>query len=338
MNEIDKEFERDLGVASRAYQALDALTPATAMDEAIRAAARRQVGARPMVAGQSWVKRWSAPISAAALVVLTVSVGLVAIDEQPALAPEALQKAVTPRAAPVVVPQDRAAPATPPAEVKQKADAPMASPRQQLPVTEVTKTEMRRADAVGLASTEKKRAAPAPTVASNTALAEAMVSEAKPERQREEVEARPQLAPKLADMNTFADATAAAPQKMAAASAPVVTRASATAPAAEAPPPPVYASTAPPVAAVPPPVYAPAAPSAVAQRVEATRASAPLEASAERRAASAPVLLGRVEETPEAWIKRIVELKRLEKRREVEEELLKFRKRYPEFVLPEGLR
>ena len=91
------DFDRELAAISRAYKNAEQDTPSSAMDDAIRAAARRGVKSKPHVIGKSWIARWSTPLSAAALVVLSVSVGLVAIDEQPALAPAELKEMVQPK-------------------------------------------------------------------------------------------------------------------------------------------------------------------------------------------------------------------------------------------------
>ena len=56
--------------------------------------------------------------------------------------------------------------------------------------------------------------------------------------------------------------------------------------------------------------------------------------------ATAPAALTAAKETEsaEAWIKRILELKRQLKSREVDEELVSFRKRYPDYALPPELK
>jgi len=46
----------------------------------------------------------------------------------------------------------------------------------------------------------------------------------------------------------------------------------------------------------------------------------------------------KADEAPEVWMKSILELKQQGKTREFEEQLAQFRKRYPEFKLPEELR
>ena len=57
-NSGDGELDRDLAAVSRAYQLADADLPPPAMDDAIRAAARRAVKSQLHAAGKSWISRW----------------------------------------------------------------------------------------------------------------------------------------------------------------------------------------------------------------------------------------------------------------------------------------
>ncbi len=97
----DDKFERELAALGHAYRsnldANDAVPPG--VDDAIRAAARRAVYARPQPLRKSWLFGWGGPVAAAAVVVLTVSIGMLSLEEQPELAPEELKKAITPRPA-----------------------------------------------------------------------------------------------------------------------------------------------------------------------------------------------------------------------------------------------
>ena len=54
--------------------------------------------------------------------------------------------------------------------------------------------------------------------------------------------------------------------------------------------------------------------------------------------AAPQAMTAKVSESAEAWMKRILELKRLGKVRKFDDELVKFRKRYPDFALPEELK
>ncbi|MCG6887180.1 MAG: hypothetical protein LJE74_08225 [Proteobacteria bacterium] len=68
-NETDKSVHDPR--ISQTYQGLDKPTPPAGLDDRILAAARREVGAGPRKA--SFSRRWAVPISAAAVLVLSVS-------------------------------------------------------------------------------------------------------------------------------------------------------------------------------------------------------------------------------------------------------------------------
>jgi hypothetical protein len=88
---------------SAAYRGLGAEEPPRALDDAIRAAARREAGARPGSPGRAGPNRWYAPLAAAAVLVLAVAVTLHLQREQPEVAepaPAAKEAAAPPAAAP----------------------------------------------------------------------------------------------------------------------------------------------------------------------------------------------------------------------------------------------
>ena len=66
---------------SSVYRELEPALPPAALDDAILAAAHRATGARPRAAGAPFVRRWQAPLSIAAVVVLCVSLVAVMRDE-----------------------------------------------------------------------------------------------------------------------------------------------------------------------------------------------------------------------------------------------------------------
>ena len=70
---------------SRAYRAALQDEPPTAVDDAIRAAARRAVQARPQPLRKTWLPRWQTPIAAAAMVMLTFYLVIIAGGKQPEL-------------------------------------------------------------------------------------------------------------------------------------------------------------------------------------------------------------------------------------------------------------
>jgi len=124
---LDSEGRQDRDAVSRAYRAAregdaDAvgMEPSAALDDAIRAAARRAVHAGPQPLGKSWIRRWTPQLAVAAVVVLSVSLVFVAVNEQPELAPPPVQIALNHSAEPPAVAppmQTRILEATPSAKV-----------------------------------------------------------------------------------------------------------------------------------------------------------------------------------------------------------------------------
>ncbi len=331
------EFERDLAQMSGAYKNTEMDLPSGAMDDAIRAAARRAVKSQPHAVNKSWISRWSTPLSAAALVVLSVSVGLIAIDEQPDLAPASLKEVAKPKVvmppaalsipAPVAPPMpapESAAPAAViasdlpqparTAEKKVRLDLQSVASRDQVAPSAKPDLERRRNEVGGavsgnLVAKDSDRAVASPTVApfvpappvAEAAARQESASQSTADTAKREALQIKQLVPQAASMAAArGDAGSTALQKSVAAATP-----------AAAPKPSIVAGN----AAMAPPVYAvPAAP------------------------AVPSLLADKANEPPDVWMKRILELKQLERTREFEDELARFRKRYPDFAIPEELK
>ncbi len=328
----DSEFDRELAMVTLSYRAADAGSdgPPAAMDDAIRAAARRAVKSGPRTAGKSWVARWSAPLSAAALVVLTTSVVFVSLNEQPDLAPPLPQEAlvrtetsITVPTSPRTAPESSAtgvlqAPAAPPVTVakekKTRAEDRNAAPRDQLAQGIKPMPAQNRSDAGLVApdaviAEESKR-----VVIANSPIPPAPVAATPPAKEVPVFVADPlamgaiaaskyksALDTKLEKRETAQDSHSAASLASAGASA----RADA----------PAYTQKVQPAAPLAAPV--------VASRVAA---------------ALLPMMADKAIEPAEAWIKRILELKKHGKAGEFEEELAKFRRQYPNFKLPDELK
>ena len=86
-NDLDASTQNDLDALGKTYREAEDDMPPPALDDAIRAAARKAVGARPQPIKKLWAVSWNAPFAVAATVVLTVSISLLAINERPELAP-----------------------------------------------------------------------------------------------------------------------------------------------------------------------------------------------------------------------------------------------------------
>jgi hypothetical protein len=137
--------ERDLRDPrlDQAYRELPGEEPPSEVDERIRAAARRAVGAGPQSLAareRSWASRWRVPLSLAASVVVVVTLTLMMQEEEqqrardvaPALAPAPVAPpTLDERAAPSRAPEDAKRPDTEPAR-----RAPASAPPQRAPAAD----------------------------------------------------------------------------------------------------------------------------------------------------------------------------------------------------------
>ena len=273
------EFERDLAALSRAYGTAKREEPPPAIDDAIRAAARRAVRAGPQARRRSWLTTWATPVATAAMLVLTVSIGLVAYRERPDLATTETRNEMPART-------EAFAPATPAAK--------SAAPR---PFSDVAP------------ETDKLRVQP-PAAAREDAPRGSIA----PMKERAEFAPAPATAPAQAPAAVTAPAPAAAPVARDSA---VLEKRTLAAPAAEAP-------------------MAPAAAGRLeSQSSERAAGAAASGMNLQRAKKEMADSAGR---TPEAWLKEIAELRRDGKAKEALEELEKFRKRFPDYVLPPELK
>ena len=372
-----KAFERDLDALSRAYRDGAHDEPPAALDDAIRAAARRAVNARPQSLRKTWYSRFGGQLAIAAVMVLTVSITMVLVNEQPELAPPPVQKALAPRAAAPRA-QEETRMAEPSRPVPAQEDTRMAEPRP-APALEKSRnaapgisqgriaSESSRSE---IASDSLQRTAPAATLkiqqapetpapAAAGSIAERrepmpfaadsiMQSEAKREAAVSAAKDRAdlpsaQMAPRTtASMPAPAAARPAAPAMTGAAPTPMP------APAVARPAPSAIegGATAKSKMAAP---AAPATPAALNAPAEVERARADAAAArpqefARKKQNAANVQeredkrAGLLAEPPAQWLKRIVELRKEGKAKEADEELAKFRKRYPDYSLPAELK
>lgn len=346
----DSEFDRDLAVTSKAYKNAGVDTPTAAIDDAIRAAARRGVKSQPHATGKSWSSRWSTPLSAAALVVLSVSVGFLAIDERPELAPAPLKQAVGAKSAasplapamPLNAPESAAAAAAtaprlsqpaPATEKKARVDRQNESPRDQLADSAKPDLERRRneADGAALATVLPKDerdavAVNAPSAAGSIASASAPAATPKSVAKESQAFASDPPAAGAAPRQGNVVAATETTKREVAQDNQVTRQLDYAGVTARGDAPPAARKS---QATVPAPAAA-LAPT-IASR---TAISPPLHAAAPT--AQSPA--NNADEPAEVWMKRILELKQQGKTREFEEELAKFRKRFPDFRLPEALR
>lgn len=325
------EHKRDEDM-SRAYHAASHDDPPAALDDAIRAAARRAVHARPHTAKNPWLPRWGSPIAAAAVVMLAVSMLFVAVDERPEIAPPALQVSL-PKSSPPAV---------------------------QLPATESGPAEAR--DQAAVAPATSGRIEEKPPAATTTVMAKAVPTPSK-------TTAAQQQSPSAISSSVGFEARrdAAAPMRESAiivAPENLAKPAPVPAPAAAFPAAPLATPAAAPPQFVAGQMAERARDEAVQLNQESKRMMAKSAALASGTAATremrqdvnkkdasdttivstqsmapsayAPPAASPAQE-PNAWLKRIEELRVQGKLKEAREELVRFRKQYPKIELPKAL-
>lgn len=292
--------------------------PSRQIDAAILSASRR--AAREQ---HSFVKRWAPSFAIAATVLLTSALVLKVYEEQPeAVSPAAPETGPAPRAAPEIkaaetkpAPVPAAQPVAPPKGYSSTMDAAEAERLSRLQ----RDLDLKRSTSPGepplpaLKSAPAEKAVPAPKREASETL-----------QRRADVPQTPraQEQPANAPMSVFG-ATAPAPQPPRTAAKPVL----ALPPGKEAAPP-----------ARPAPVQPQAG---EAQRVEApstAAGAAAISGALSTSALTAGRAASKPERTPQAWIEDIRKLMKEGMSEEAGGELAEFKKRYPDYVLPEDLR
>jgi hypothetical protein len=301
--------------------------PGRQIDQAILAASRRAARARhPLL----W--RWAPSFAVAATVVLTSTLVLKAYREQPeVVAPAALEQAPAVRAK-QAEPKPDAKPAPAPAPAPQSVSTPQgfSSSMDALEAERVERTQrdlgLKQPSPAGAQTPPK--AAPAAKAAPQPLKKES--SEA-PAANRERRADAPQTPPST----TFSVFGASAPPAPAPAQAPAqATRAVVAKPAqtaAQAPR--VEANEGPPAAQA-----APQPPAAEEAKPAPPVASAAVPRSVLGANVAGAVAAKPAERTPQTWIEDIRKLMKEGKSEEAGEQLAEFKKRYPDYVLPEDLR
>ncbi len=349
---------------SALYRAASPEAPPLVIDEAIRAAARRAVGARPQPAGASFVRKWQMPLSIAAVLVLCVSLITVMRDEgseltqvpradvpAPARVREANENALPKIELAEEATRSKSLGLKPPAV---RSDAPVSGADAYKLVPPVASSGIRspsadqlqeaKRDAVpAVVDTPARRAAPSAFV-EKTEVAGVAANVARDNARRDAAPpAGPAQPGALADARGRTAEYAAAPAaggqaaRQQAATADRVERDAGRAATPEAPP--VAKPAAPPVAIRVEPIAqavpAPAVASAVQKNAVPAEAARPPEKSA-KESADGLALMAQL--PPEKWLARIDELRTQGRVDEARAGLAEFRKRYPDYVLPPALR
>ena len=366
-----------MDAVSRAYRdARDAhgsadLLPSPALDDAIRAAARRAVRSGPQPLGGKWLRQWTPQLAAAAVVILSVSVIFVSVQERPDLAPGPIMTFKPAAKAPA----ERAADSRSIMEAKVAEE--MAPSAQRAKVQEQAKAQKNKqvSGATGN-SVDARTSQSAPAAYAKEERSAAMVPPP-------EIQMKPSIIGQPARVAPPAYAPPAPPAQ----SPPPAPAAAATAPAANAVPFPgssadagaslrrearadaqpapvadskllekkvaapesvrandVLEQTTRARAPTPAPVTAQAMPAsparaqALADKSQARDAYAGASVSGTLAAqASKSAAGGNAVEPPGPWLKRLLELREQGKLKELREELVRFRKAHPDVVLPKSL-
>jgi hypothetical protein len=297
--------------------------PSRQIDAAILSASRRAARER-----HSFFKRWAPSFAIAATVFLTSALVLKVYREQPeAVSPTVPETGPAPRAK-----QPPPASETNPAGTKPApapAAQPASTPRGFSSTMDAAEAErlgrlQRELDLKrGVSPSESPLPAPRPAPAEKAVPALKKQASEPPQRRPDVLQTqRAQEQPANAPMSVFG-ATAPAPQPPRAAAKPVP-------------------QLPPPKEAAPPARPAPVQPQAVeAQRVEApstAAGAAAISGGLSTNALTADRAAAKTERTPQAWIEDIRKLMKEGMSEEAGGELAEFKKRYPDYVLPEDLR
>jgi hypothetical protein len=283
---------------SRIYRDAQALGPPQRVDDNIVAASRRVAGARPRSAPVGFARRWGAPVAIAATVVATTTLTLMVIERQSDLDTTATE----------------APPARRPAKISpvepQRADASAKSSPAELPSAAPTAAPVPQA----AARRDRQKTRPDESAPSGQRLGTgqpgfaAGVPRAPETSRKEETRPVPAAAAPFPGARAGADPQAPPPDAQ---RAPEVPR-----PALRAP-----------VAGLAGDANTLRESALTLQRAGAVGAPAGRAAVSEGR-----------ERTPEKWLDDIRKLKTQGKTAEVDRELAEFKKRYPDYRLPEDLR
>lgn len=339
-NEINKNVARAYREASDSALMQE---PSVALDDAIRAAARRAVSSKPHQIKQSWLQRHTAPLAMAATLLLTSSIIMVGLNENPDVvnmptAPTAPTTTAKPTSADATSLVQKAEPvaeitAAPDASRTKKDEAKIAieptppnikmSPMPAKPIAAATAPA-----SVGTATSAAASTA-APAIAPSAAPAAPPAPPAHPvpaaimaDAVRDDAAAGSKN--RAEKQIEKADANIAQPRENASVTIATTTRAAA------------------PIISMPPPPQAPVIAQMADKKAEPAVAgnasvSAPRSDGALSKLAAKKDLAELEAEPAPTWIARMKTLLADGKTKELHEQLLQFRKRYPKVELPPAL-
>jgi resuscitation-promoting factor RpfA len=312
---------------SRAWLATSVDEPSVAVDDAIRAAARRAVSAGPQASRSSFAVRWRIPLSIAAVLVVSASLTVLVSEEKqhlPGMTPQDLPRAVPPQPA-----EPNAAPARRDEEARQ-----VVSPRVLSDSAVLSQPTDRTAPAGkasgAMDSATNKATAPAPQVTApapapqGTAVTPAAIAPT-PDRAASAAQAGAAARNDSPSVDTDARANAELKQDLPS--------------ARELPSQPAAQSEAASKRKFEQEAPVPQSPEADSAAPRAPPAPARATANAQLRSRVTPAKDPASEENlaPAAWIERILDLRREGKLKEAADSLEAFRRRYPDYSLPQEL-
>ena len=284
---------------SRIYRDAEGPQPSQRVDDNIVAASRRVAGARPRYARAGFARRWSAPVALAATVVVTTTLTLMVFERQSDL--DAITSSAPPAKRPAKV-----LPAEP-----QRADASAKSSRAELPSAAPTPA---RPIPQAAARRDREEPRPGESAARNERLGTGQrgfateVPRAPETLRKEETRPAPAAAAPLSSERAGADQQPFSPDAQRAPEAPrQVPRTPAAALVGDA--------------------------NTLRESALTLQRAGVIGPSAGRAAVSEAK-----ERTPEKWLEDIRKLKAQGKTTEAERELAEFKKRHPDYRLPEDLR
>ncbi len=284
---------------SRIYRDAEGPQPSQRVDDNIVAASRRVAGARPRYARAGFARRWSAPVALAATVVVTTTLTLMVFERQSDL--DAITSSAPPAKRPAKV-----LPAEP-----QRADASAKSSRAELPSAAPTPA---RPIPQAAARRDREEPRPGESAARNERLGTGQrgfateVPRAPETLRKEETRPAPAAAAPLSSERAGADQQPFSPDAQRAPEAP-----------RQAPRTPAAALT--------------GDANTLRESASTLQRAGVIGPSAGRAAVSEAK-----ERTPEKWLEDIRKLKAQGKTTEAERELAEFKKRHPDYRLPEDLR
>ncbi len=333
----DDGTERDAGLAAL-YRAAAREEPPSALDDAIRAAARRSVSSRPQRVSSPFIRSWRVPLSVAAVMLLTVSLVTVMREE----APEVM---LPPGGARPFGETDhmRAGPAADAGERATAVPKAVAPPAQRSDNVGLKPPAQPGASGIGLrdnsvsppASRSRQDMAAASRMETDASTAPALAKRATPEAFPGAAGTRDDkmVAPAEVLRQSAKEEVPPVPARMAEAT----TRKSAATPA-KGPAPAAGAAAEGKVQSKPEPASADAAMGEPSQaRVDAAAVARP-SASPPASQMAAGVIKSRADLAPDKWLERIDELRRQGRLDEAKASLAEFRKRYPDYELPASLK